>query len=400
MPHFRLTVLHALAGVLLPSAAFACLWDTDTLLQERTRFPDALELITGKFLRHSSEFYEWRIRDRQQKLQSDPNNLGYYDDLAVAYEKTAQHQKAIETMLAKDQKKPGLYETEANLGTFYLHAGQMEKGLEHIDRALHINPNAHFDREKFQRLLAEYVLARRLNGTTRLPLADVGESGEQGSTTTFSAFVKEKQRIPRLSEQDRTEAVRGVLGMMRFGNHDSPVLLEALGNLLGDSHALPTEDAKRLSARAYLKASYEVSDETAKHAYRDVAGYVLNMQTKNPLLPISQLPLEDLEASFQKELAEARAWYEAVRQDELAWIREGKDPEQEFNRKYYEEPRVATHWKEGLPAMVEANKTLSAIVAGLVLVGLFLLVKKWKSRRRAAALKVLLEGPSRGGLAR
>ncbi len=37
----------------------ACLWDTDTLQMERQRFPDALELITGKFLRHSREFYDW-----------------------------------------------------------------------------------------------------------------------------------------------------------------------------------------------------------------------------------------------------------------------------------------------------------------------------------------------------
>ena len=52
----------------LPTAVFACLWDYDTLKQERARFPETLELITGKFLRHSKEFYEWRIQDRLQKL--------------------------------------------------------------------------------------------------------------------------------------------------------------------------------------------------------------------------------------------------------------------------------------------------------------------------------------------
>ena len=50
------------------------------------------------------------------------------------------------------------------------------------------------------------------------------------------------------------KAITGVLGMMKFGNHDSPVLLEALGDLLV-SRGYDT-DGKRLAARAYLKASY------------------------------------------------------------------------------------------------------------------------------------------------
>ena len=48
----------------LTAPAAACLWDADTLPMERTLFPSVLELITGKFLRHSPEFYRWRVRDR------------------------------------------------------------------------------------------------------------------------------------------------------------------------------------------------------------------------------------------------------------------------------------------------------------------------------------------------
>ena len=57
-----------------------------------------------------------------------PDNLAYYDDLAVAYEKTGQHDKAIETILIKDKKKPGVYETESNLGTFLMVNGRLEEG--------------------------------------------------------------------------------------------------------------------------------------------------------------------------------------------------------------------------------------------------------------------------------
>ena len=55
-PRSRLAA--ALVAVLVPSVAAACPWDYDTIKRERTRFPGTLELITGKFLRHSPEFYE------------------------------------------------------------------------------------------------------------------------------------------------------------------------------------------------------------------------------------------------------------------------------------------------------------------------------------------------------
>jgi hypothetical protein len=42
------------------SAASACLWDSDTLAVEKSRFPGLAEILAGKFPRHSREFYEWR----------------------------------------------------------------------------------------------------------------------------------------------------------------------------------------------------------------------------------------------------------------------------------------------------------------------------------------------------
>lgn len=64
----------------------ACLWDYDTIQMERQEFPTALELITGKFLRHSDVYYQWRIEDRTPKLSASPS-AELFDDLAVAHEK-------------------------------------------------------------------------------------------------------------------------------------------------------------------------------------------------------------------------------------------------------------------------------------------------------------------------
>jgi len=86
-----------------------------------------------------------------------------------------------------------------------------------------------------------------------------------------------------------------------------------------------SKDAKRLATRAYLKASYDVGDSYSQQAYRQKAGSALQMQTGSPLTPFSQLPLEESEASFRPELAEAEArdFYAASRRafvaDSLAY---------------------------------------------------------------------------------
>jgi|SRR5579884_1629376 len=380
---FRRRVGIALALAFVPSVLLACMWDFDTLEQERSRFPTVLELITGKFPRHSRAFYEWRIQDREHKLQGDPDNLAYIDDLAVAYDKIGQHARAIDIMQAAEKKNPRRYETEANLGTFYIHAGHFKKGLEHIDQALRLNANAHFGREKYQRLLVQYLLTRRHGGKLSLPLA-----AEQDPTSgkvfrkTFAAFLRDQHPAKRPDSADRQAAIKGVLGMMRFGQFDSPILLEALGSLLSDGPAYPHEDAKRLAARAYLQASYAVQDTATRQDYRALAAQVLEMQTMNRAT-MAPLPLGVLESSFKEELAEAQAWYETVERDEQTWIREGKNPEVEFTRKYYDEPRILTEEDEGPEPWPDRLMKAALVVGGfglcLVMVTLFLV---WRSLGR------------------
>jgi tetratricopeptide (TPR) repeat protein len=375
MCRLRLTTA-LLALALFAPAAVACLWDHDTLMQERSRFPTALELITGKFLRHSPEFYEWRVQDRLKKLEADPKNLSYQDDLAVAYEKLGRHDKAIEVMLAAGAQKPDRYETEANLGTFYIHAGQLETGLAHIDHALRINPDAHFGREKYQKLLVEYLLGKPEADRTRLPLAERVGSNEED----FAGFVGKRLGTGRPKGEARQTSVKGVLGMMRFGNWDSPVLLEALARLLGTMDASPPEDdAKRLAARAYLKASYAVTDSSAKAGYRKLAEQVLTFQTRTRWRD-DALPLRELETSFRRELDEAEAWYEELRRNEVSWIREGKDPEAEFARLYGDEPVLrGPEWEE--PRGYTRRLAAVLLTASVLAASLCLLLRRTAVRR-------------------
>ena len=346
----RVVIPVILAGLLIPSVTVACSWDYDTIKMERQRFPETLELITGKFLRHTPEFYEWRIQNRLDRLERDPTNAALLDDLAVAYDKTGQHDKAIETALRTERIHPGRYETAANLGTFYIHSGKPADGIPHIDRALKINPDAHFGREKYQKLLVEYVLQRRQDVPLSFPLAYVtdrtGTNSESPSgdvvtmDDTFADFLQGDRR-EFLTPEETAEAVKGISGMMRFGQHDSPVLLEALGTLLVQEGFRPLVDAKLLAARAFLKASTEVSEESARLAYRAMATRALQMQVPHGGSPTEEVTLQQVEADFEQELAEARSWYAELRSRELSWIREGKNPEDEFDRLYYVAPEVS-----------------------------------------------------------
>lgn len=183
--------LHLIVAMLLafPTVATACLWDYDTLQQERSRFPTAMELMTGRFPRHSPEYYRWRLEDRKLKLAANAAIPELLDDLAVSYDKLGDHSQAIATMQGCERQFPGRYETVANLRKFYFHAGQFQEGIPHIERAIQINPDAHFGREVYQLKLVKYLMSRSPNGQLRLPLAEV--SSDYGSLISggFHHFV-------------------------------------------------------------------------------------------------------------------------------------------------------------------------------------------------------------------
>ena len=130
------------------------------------------------------------IQDRLKKLAADPANLQLHDDLAVAYEKTGDHAKAIETMLAKEKIKPGQYETYSNLGTFYVLAGDFEQGLSYIEKALAVNPDAHFGRERYQKWLVEYAMKCRKDGALAFPLRANYVRAESNEGADFQSFLR------------------------------------------------------------------------------------------------------------------------------------------------------------------------------------------------------------------
>lgn len=352
-------LLIVLVILLSASTANACIWDRDTLAMERARFPEVNELIAGYFPRHSAAYYQWRL-DQVRAIPVEQRTAADYDDLGASYDKLGQHEQAIQIMLDKIERFPqeGLYETHANLGTFYIHNGDLEQGVQYIGSAIEINPDAHFGREVYQKLLVQYVIQQRAAGST-LPLNPDNVHPFDGFRHGFPAFVVDSQ-----GEETQAEvqlAIKGILGMMRFGNYDSPVLLEALGDLLsmqfeGDS------GVQRLAARAYLKASYEVEDQTAVDAYRAKALAALDMQ--------EGVQLRDIEAELKKEIAQGEEFFAQIESDEKAWAEAGEDLDQQFVAKYYEGAASLSSPQLGKPNKAARDRFMLAAIGVAVIVAL------------------------------
>ena len=383
------------------SPAFACLWDYDTLQQERSRFPSTLELITGKFLQHSDDFYRWRIADRERRLKSEPDNLALYDDVAVAWDKLGEPDKAVEVMLQKQALKPDEYETLANLGTFHIHAGRLEEGAEFIKQAITINPDAHFGREIYQLKLVEYVLSKRNEqDVVPQPLGD-GRAVYPRSTFGFAAFVLSDDDPWTMEKvRQRAAAVKGVLGMMRFGSHDSPILLEALGDLL--SAGRMDVDGRQLAARAYLQAAQNARDGEAAASYRSRAAAVasnqhpLNEDRRRPGQSRGSVPAEIsvIETELAAEIADAEKWIAEFHARERQWIQDDSvNPDEQFAKLYAVAPVVNTP-NSDRPRLSPAQRnarTMKTFLLALTAVVLVVVFAVWRRLQRQNAVAATVD---------
>lgn len=317
----------------------ACDWDSETLLEERSRFPTALEIIIGKFPRHSKDYYRWRLQDRLEKRKTDPNNDLLLDDVAVSYEKLGRYGEAIEVARGQLERNPERYESLANLGTFMIHDGRLQDGLRYIEQAIEVNPDAHFGREKFQLILVKYLLSRSSEGSFQLPLAEQRFSDDRSLyLLPFCKFLATELGVgpdDHLTGEQFDAATKGILGMMRFSRHDSPVLLEALGELQERG------SARQLAYRAYKSAALVVDDPDAKAKYERLASHVVSYSlaswraTEN-----ADVEETDIEADFLKEREDAAAWHAGLVADERKWIAAGDAVDERFNEKYRNLPEA------------------------------------------------------------
>jgi tetratricopeptide (TPR) repeat protein len=365
------------------ATAFACLWDYDTLQMERMRFPGVLEIITGKFVRHSRAYYEWRIGDRQKKLEAKPGDPALTDDLAVAYVKLGRPEEGIAVLEPVLAANPQRYETISNLGTLLFFAGKLDESKEHIRRALEINSDAHFGRERFQLLLTEYL--QQSEHAKLGVMSAVERYTPRERPEGFARYVLEAKygagsldNAHQLSTEQLDElraATKGVLGMMHFADHRSPILLEALGDLLlsGQMEANSTQ----LAARAYLRAAKLTDDSPASERFREMSEEAIANHfdfDKNA----NHEPF-NLQQQLATEVAEADAWFAVIEAKENEWIAAGADVDAEFSSLYYDsldatvaaaELQVKSEPKQPMSTLRPPKPPVALVVAGAICLGL------------------------------
>jgi hypothetical protein len=122
-------------------------------------------------------------------------------------------------------------------------------------------------------------------------------------------------------------------------------LLEALGDLLSKAENGQDPGAGHLSSRAYLKAALISKKDKTINEYkrraneereRQFAG--ANRRGRELHFSSHVISLTDLETVLKLEIQAGQLWVEEIRQNELAWISMGTNPDSAFAKMYYEEP--------------------------------------------------------------
>lgn len=220
--------------VLAPSAAKACLWDSDTLAAEAKGLPGVIEAIVGRIDVNPPLYYEMRLARVTKLIAANPSNLEAYDDAAVACDRLGKGDAAIGWISKKISHTPPLsvstketwYRTHANMGTFYAHKWirigapsdlhLLDKAVAELEAALKINPDAHFGREIVQVNLIKLIIE------DKRPAPKKHDYDESKALTDWRAM---KRAI------GTTKFAQGLIGIMTLGSGTESIdMISLLGH--------------------------------------------------------------------------------------------------------------------------------------------------------------------------
>ena len=163
-----------------------------------------------------------------------------------------------------------------------------------------------------------------------------------------------RERNSHEDNEEITQAIKGVEGMMRFGHYDSPILLEALGDLyLYQVQAGHLESSASLvAARAYLKAEREIRETVAREQFHHKGHEALAMEVQGFW--------RQLKSDLDKEAARGDHYFAKIEQSEKDWLAAGLDLDKEFYATYSTTPALILDrqvHQEGRPGEPEPFST-------------------------------------------
>lgn len=326
------TVFFLLAILFTCSELFASLYDSETAYRRSQEYPTALQVMCGNFPRHSEAFHLWRVKERQEQISNHADSLSLYDDLAVSYFRLGQLDEAISTMQRKEMRNAGLYETYANLATFYFYKNDFASALSYLNKVIYMRPCD--DKELYELYLTEYIARKYENKPDMmLPLQELNVK-DSVPADNFYNYLKQrlykgdKGEAPDLDNVNLNRAIVGVLNLMRFSRYNSPMLLEGLGDLLY------AKNTGELAAAAYIRASQQMlRPEAVVYGYRHLGRTALFNPKSTP--PISY---ERMALTISLRLNDGDVKAKKIEKSEKDWIAEGKNPQIQFRESFLSKP--------------------------------------------------------------
>lgn len=287
--------------------------------------PGTVETIVGRFDRYPPLYYQMRLDRVTKELAADRDppsmrTLDRLDDAAVACDRLHDDDKAIEWMAKKATALDAMRATKqetgehqyrylANLGTFHVHrwlrAGadrtrmdDVKRSEELIAKAIELNPNAHFGRERYQLLAIRALLDP--------PKTQVfGHPSILDAIPDFPAKVSVERTKDLLAAVNHQDAVKGLCGLITLGDAWQSIdIFTALGD------ALSCQEDNSVALLAQLRVQ-----ELA------AAGKVSIFAPQTSALPDedeSPLRVFSLEV-YSSNVPEVKEFYAAARAEADAW---------------------------------------------------------------------------------
>jgi hypothetical protein len=398
--------------LVLPLSVAACLWDRDTPANEAKGMPEVVAVLVGRFERNPPLFYEMRLARVTAYLQSHPDDLAAYDDAGVACDRLGRGNEAIAWMEKKraqleklDASRPEVkeqrYRFHANLGTFLVHRwarqgadrtkiDEVKAARDEIAKALEINPNAHFGREKYQLRTLEWIVdPPKVEGSQSLPNL-LGWSFDD---------IYGQETDPKEAD----DAVRGLAGLVVLGNAwESVDIFHALNVALQrDSmgHERGREGGRNtLAYLAWLRCRELVDAGKGSMLPDSPKGEGLKSLLRRPDFVKADALLDP---AFLELRAEANAWHTARTAFITRRLNEGRHPDTDprFWDGYTEQPAPGLPTKS-VPDGYNAWRASRQQMALLVVIGVpvlaaglitgFLVVRSAKARQRKASMRPIV----------
>jgi len=145
------------AALLAGFGVQACMWDRDTLSDERQKSPKMAEVIFGGPPKPADPApLLLRIKELTTNRRND--DPAWWNDMAGAYLRLGKAKEAAELLEPVIARFPKDYGIHANLGTAYHLLGRYQQAEGEIARDLEINPDGHFGLEKYHLALLQYLI--------------------------------------------------------------------------------------------------------------------------------------------------------------------------------------------------------------------------------------------------